>query len=216
MQERDPFARLKKRPAAAANDDDGFYVPGKPLDYIPVAKVLPRSRQWEKANKAHAFRRVPPNVVQAVRQAATNEGLTVDACTQALLEYALMCYERGDFRIEGVLSEQRRTVMPEHGWGGQPRAHWMEKTWGLTPPRPKPVKARPEKASQPWRKVVAYRLSDDVMEKVSRLRQEKAAPAGEVLARLLMHALNAYENGRMVFVEGTEVKAVTTAGRETP
>lgn len=202
MEERDPFARLKKRPTGA----DGAFVPGKPLDYIPVAKVLPRSRQWEKINKAHAFRRVPKNVQKAVRQAAENEGLTVDATAQALIEYALMCYERGDLQIDAILSEQRRTVMPAQGWGGQSRAHWMEKSWGLVPPRKSPVKAAPEKVERPWRDwpVVAYRLSDEVFEKVNKIWKEKYAPAGEVLARLLMHALNAYESGRMVFIQGSD------------
>jgi len=214
MQERDPFARLKKRPLEpdGAAGSGRSYVPGNPLDYIPVAKVLPRSRRWEKAHKAHAFRRVPPNVVRAVRQAAVNENLTVDGAAQAFLGYALMCYERGDIQIDGLLSEQRRTVLPEQGWGGQPRAHWLEKSWGLTPPRPKNPKPKTEKADQLWRKVIAYRLSAEVFSRIDRLRKEQDAPAGEVLARLLMHALNAYESGRLVFSPGDEMKSGGSEG----
>ncbi len=210
MTRRDPFSDLNPSLSGASYDEP--VLPGKnrqPLDYIPIAQVLPRSRKWEKVHKAHAFRRVPPNVQQAVRQAAYNESLTVDAIAQALLEYALMCCERGDLSLDAVLSEQRRTLLPEHGWGGHSRARWLEKSWGLTPPRKKPIKPKQPQIERPWRdwKVVAYRLSDRVFGEVDRLRKEKMVPAGEVLTRLLMHALNAYESGRLAFVSGEDAKS---------
>ena len=209
MTRRDPFADL--HPSQPRNPYEAPAQPGKsrqPLDYIPIAQTLPRSRKWEKAHKAHAFRRVPPNVQQAVRQAAYNESLTVDAVAQALLEYALMCSERGDLVLDAVLSEQRRTLLPENGWGGHSRVCWLEKNWGMTPPRKKPVRSKPANLERPWRDwpVVAYRLSDTVFDQVNRLRLEKAVPSGEVLTRLLMHALNAYECGRLVFLSGGEMQ----------
>lgn len=218
MPRRDPFADLNQLSYESSYDEPGL--PGRmrqPLDYIPIAQVLPRSRKWEKTHKAHAFRRVPPNVVQAVRQAAYNESLTVDAAAQAFLEYALMCYERGDLPLDAMLSEQRRTLLPEHGWGGHSRARWLEKNWGMTPPRKKPVRAAPTKVERPWRdwKVIAYRLSDDIFAQVDRLRKEKTVPAGEVLTRLLMHALNAYESGRMAFITGEEAP-ISSARSEIP
>ncbi len=213
MPRRDPFADLKPNFSNEPN------ISGKlrqPLDYIPVAQLLPRSRKWEKTHKAHAFRRVPPNIVQAVRQAAYNESLTVDAAAQAFLEYALMCYERGDLHLDAMLSEQRRTLLPENGWSGQARARWLEKTWGLTPPRKKPVKVTPAKVERPWRdwKVVAYRLSDAIFARVDSLRKEKFVPSGEVLARLLMHALNAYEIGRMAFLPPEAQNSDLTGSRK--
>jgi hypothetical protein len=205
MARRDPFADLKSSQAEEAYNQ--LDLPGKlrqPLDYIPVAQAMPRSRRWEKTHKAHAFRRVPPNVQQAVRQAAYNESLTVDSVAQAFLEFALMCYERGDLPLDAQLIERGQTLLPEHGWGGHSRARWLEKTWGLTPPRKKPLKVTPTKVERPWKdwKVVAYRLSDAVFAQVDRLRREKYVPSGEVLTRLLMHALNAYEIGQMAFLAG--------------
>ena len=53
---------------------------------------------------------------------------------------------------------------------------------------------------RPWKDwpVVAYRLSDDLVQAVTGLCKSKAAARGEVLSRLLMYALDAYETGRLV------------------
>ena len=168
-----------------------------------------RNRDWESQHPARAFRSVPPNIHAAIRAMAENEDLTMDHVVQALLEFSLVCYQRGEFAIEPVLSNGRRTLFPDEQPSGrqQKRLRWTEKTWGLKPPRKRPGRSRQGQAVRPWKDwpVVAYRLSNDQFHTIIQICQAKSAARGEVLSKLLMYALDAYETGRLVFEAETDI-----------
>jgi len=199
---RDPFEEWDQAIGQSSGEDPLARGSGykRPMDYIPAAKVRLRSRRWEKRNKARSFRRVPPNVPDSIRMVARNESLTVDDVADALLDYALTCYQRNELKLEPELSEQRRTLMPERGWDGRSRLRWLEERWNPKPPRQTPAKAKLVHSPQPWKDwpIVAYRLSPKVVKEIDAIRGEKSVPAGEVFTRLIMHAMNAYQDGKLV------------------
>ena len=167
-----------------------------------------RRRDWEAAHHSHAFRCVAPNVHTAVRAVAINEGCSVDQAAQALIEFGLACYRRGEVPIEPVLQKSRRTLFPEEQ-GKKGELRWTEKTWGLTPPKKRKSKAKSEQKARPWKDwpVVSYRLADATFTEIVEVCENRQANRGEVVTKLLMHALDAYEAGRLV-LESDEPRPV--------
>jgi len=183
------------------------------VDQLRVAQKT-RRRDWEEQHKARAFRGVAPNVHAAIRAAAENEQYSVDEIAQAFLDFSLQCCRRGEIELQPVLSNQRRTLFPEaeqHGNkpGKKPRLQWTEKTWGLKPPKKRARNARTGMEGRPWKDwpVVAYRLSSDLFNAIVQIGLDQDIRRGELVSKLLMHALDAYEVGRLVIVSETAEEA---------
>lgn len=219
-----PFEKARKEqdlwtgtePYPDLQDDYRF---AQPLDYIPVTKAPARNRKWEKKNKPRAFRRVPPNVQDAVRAVAKKETLPVDDIANALLDYSLNCYEQNQLHLEAELSQYRRTLMPERGWDGRPRVRWLEERWIPNPPRQTKLRERQTNSAQPWKDwpIVAYRLRPEVAQQIDEIWKRMQVPAGELVSRLLMHALNLYFQEKLFFmVEGETGRLVEPAAAQNP
>lgn len=206
----DPFEKARqanglwegREPYPDLQDDYRF---AQPLDYIPITKAPMRNRKWEKKNKARAFRCISPNMQQDVRNLAKAENLTADDLVNALLDYGLTCYERGTLKLEPELSKYRRTLLPERGWDGKTRVRWLEERWTPNPQRQTRAKEKLMHSEQAWKEwpIAAYRISPDVLNRLDALRQKLMVSAGDIVMRLLIHAMLVYREGNLVFqVEG--------------
>lgn len=183
------------------------------VDQLRVADKT-RRRDWEEQHKSRAFRGVAPNVHAAVRAVAENEQHTIDEMAQALLDFSLLCYQRGEIELQPVLDNQRRTLFPGvEGRSARPgkkaKVQWTEKTWGLKPPKKRTAKVKKGVDVRPWKDwpVVAYRLSDELFRAIERIGVDQEIQRGELVSKLLMHALDAYEAGRLVIVSETGEEA---------
>lgn len=165
------------------------------------AQPRTRTRTWDRCNRAHAFRGIPPNTQAAVRAVANNHTITVDQAAQALLSYALSCIWNGTLKLEPVLEYGQSTLFPNTRFSRSRKVvHWSEKSWGLTPPKKKPHKVKQEGEVRPWRDwpVVAYRLEPETLERLSQLWKKHQLRRGEFVSYLLQHSLDAYESGKLV------------------
>ncbi|NUM48661.1 MAG: hypothetical protein HUU38_28470 [Anaerolineales bacterium] len=178
------FAR-EALPEADVNESDLH------LSWLQTSEKTPRPRAWEKANRAATYRGVPPQLHARVKEVAGELEVIVDEVARVFLEYGLACYQRGDLRIEPVLN-MKLTLFPK----GQRR--WYENPQTPTPPTRQ--KKKPKKQEhKPWRLPrVSYRLPASIRQQVDEIRQEKNVPVGEVVTLFLSHALEAYENGRLI------------------
>lgn len=178
------------------------------LSTLRMPTTRRRNRRWEQKFKAKTYRGVSPQAHAAVKEAAANQGCSIDQAAVAFLEYALTCYQRGDrdLCLEPEFRCGRWTLYPEwfsHSKLPKNKVVWSENKWDLKPPKSRegieksdldPAPIKPWK-DWPW---VSYRLPDTVVEAIDKLRIDRTVPAGEVVTRLLEHASRAYCTGRLV------------------
>ncbi len=153
-------------------------------DAEPERKKL-RDRTWEKRHNGLTVRGVPTETRQAVKTVARDNGCSADAVARAFLEYALVCYERGDLVLEPVLSAGRRTLAAS--------AVWEERKRNPTPP----IKKRKAPTSS-WKLMTHYRLPDELIERIKEICTKLTIRRGETVAYLLAHSLGAYNTGVLV------------------
>ncbi len=163
----------------------------------PEAK---RNRQWEQNHKAVTYRMVPTALRAQVRRVAAGVGCNVDQLAQALLEYGLTCYRRQELVFWPQPSPQGLTLYPARRAAGKRKLRWQENRWNPRPPEHKP---RPRRKGQDgerplYEQRVTYRLGKALRAEIAGLAKEKQVPAGEVVRRLLEHALAAYQRGELV------------------
>lgn len=172
-------------PEAEVNESDLH------LTWLQTAEKTPRTRTWEKANRAVTYRGVPPQLHTRVKELAGELGVNLDDVARAFLEFGLACYQRGELRIEPVLN-LKLTLFPKGNRG------WYENPQTPTPPARQKKKPKKEE-HKPWRLPrVSYRLPDAIRQQVDEVRQQKHVPVGEVVTLFLAHALEAYEKGRLI------------------
>lgn len=161
------------------------------LTWLQTAEKTTRTRTWEKTHRATTYRGVPPQLHARVKELSGELAVNLDDVARAFLEFGLACYQRGELRIEPVLN-LKLTLFPK----GQ--RSWYENSQAPTPPVRN--KKKPKKENhKPWRLPrVSYRLPASIRQQVDEIRQEKNVPAGEVVTLFLSHALEAYENGRLI------------------
>lgn len=177
------------------------------IEQLRVAEVKQRDRSWEKmtTNRPTTYRGVPPKLQAAIREIAADLQVNMDDVGRAFLEFGMQCYRQGEIRMTAVLSNQRLTLFPAaDAWGSKPRPGWFEQVWDAQPPEPGTKQRTRRKAdgntTKPWQwPRVSYRgLPDDLKAAIQELHQQHSVPAGEVVTLLLGHALEAYQNGRLV------------------
>ena len=119
-----------------------------------------------------------------------------------------MCYRRGDFKLEPGLGLRGQTLLPQ-GWSPEAKPIWAEKVWAAQPPK---RKVRRKKAGTPlYKQVVNYRLSPDLLQQIEDVCGILRSPDGtllrrqyhdgEVVARFLTYAIEAYQTGKLVLKE---------------
>jgi hypothetical protein len=202
-------------PGAAPIDEKAFkgvapVVPPAPspqsvVEQLRVAAEKKRDRTWEQQalNRPMLFRRVPPDLREAVKEIAGDLQVRVDDVARAFLEFGLQCYYRGEIYIQPTLQEGRLTLFPKGSIqpGKNLLSGWVEQIQNQQPPaRPtrkrRQANANPEK---PWKWQVSYRgIPVEIQSQLRALHQEKAVPLGEIATLLLAYSLDAYQRGRLV------------------
>lgn len=159
-----------------------------------------RKREWEKSHPHHCYRGVPAEVHDQVKQVANDLGVPVDEVARAFIEYSLMCIQQGNLILSGMPS-QRRVRMTLYPFTG---AGWAENGW--TPQPPKRTRRRAESQPALWREAVYYRLPNELHEQVKQTARD-VYPVGEVVAVLLKHGLEKYNEGVLVLLPQPKTSA---------
>ncbi len=169
----------------------------------PKIKTV-RDRSWERNNPKKPYRKVPHSIRDAVNEIAAAYGYNASQAAQAFLEYALLCYQRGDFALELELDRRGLTLMPG-GWSAEKIPIWAENTWGKQPATKK--KRRKKGELSLYKQQVTYRFSPDLVEQIDVVCEVQRAPDGtihsrkyhdgEVVARFLTFAIDAYHTGKL-------------------
>ena len=106
------------------------------LDQLRTAEPkiqMVRDRSWEGKHPSKTYRKVPNQVRDTVNEIAATYGYNASQIAQAFLEYALMCYHRGDFELDLELGQNGLTLM-SRGWSDEKKPIWAESTWGKQTP----------------------------------------------------------------------------------
>lgn len=162
------------------------------LEAARKPKTKERKREWEKANPSRCYRGVPAEIREQIKEVAEELGVTADEVARALLEYGLLCIQRGTLVIEPAAS-QRRVRMTLYPFSG---AGWAENGW--TPQPPKRSGRKKDEPPALWREAAYYRISDELHEQIKRAAQ--FVPVGEAVAVLLKHGLESYRSGVLVLL----------------
>ena len=168
-----------------------------------------RDRSWESKHPSKTYRKVPHEIRDTVNEIAKTYGYNSSQIAQAFLEYALMCYHRGDFELELELDKSGLTLM-RGGWSDDKKPIWAESTWGNKPPK-KRKKRRRKNGNSLYKQFVGYRLSPDLIEQIDVVCEAKRGPDGdlvsrtyhdgEIIARFLIFSIEAYNTGKLALQE---------------
>ena len=161
-----------------------------------------RDRSWESKHPGRTYRKVPNQVRDTVSEIAEACGYNASQIAQAFLDYALMCFRRGDFKLELELSQRGLALMPE-GWSAEKKPIWAENAWRSKPP--KKVKRRKRNEKLLYKQQVTYRLSPDLVDQIDDICEarrnhdgsliNRTYHDGEVVTRFLAFAIEAYNSG---------------------
>ena len=163
-----------------------------------------RNRSWERNNPNKSYRRVPRPIRDTVNKIAAAHGYNASQVAQAFLEYALVCYRRGDFALELELDRRGLTLMPG-GWSDDHKPIWAENVWGE---QPAPKKKRRKKNEISLHKqMINYRLSSNLIAQIGEVCETRRSEDGtlinrryhdgEVVARFLTFSIEAYHTGKL-------------------
>jgi hypothetical protein len=175
------------------------------VEQLRVAEKKSRDRKWEKQpeNRPMLFRGIPPGLRSAIKEIAISLNVRVDDVARAFLEFGLQCYRKGEIQVQPVLSDGQRTLFParDDSWGRNSLPGWYEKVWEQQSPQ---NKARRNNNAggireKTWKWQVSYRgIPGSLQAEIRQIRTEKDVPLGEVATLFLGHALEAFQNGRLV------------------
>ncbi len=171
------------------------------VEQLRVAEKQPRDRQWERENRPVLYRGVPASLHADLKQIAAELQVRAGDVARAFLEYALLCHQRGDLPIEPVFSNQRLTLFPTGQSWGKEKPGWYEKAFPTKPAAAPVRKGKAAKNSPPkaWQQQVAYRgIPEEVQAAIHNIHANNHVPLGEVVTLLLGHAMQAYQDGRLV------------------
>jgi hypothetical protein len=168
-----------------------------------------RDRSWECKHPSKTYRKVPQEIRDSVNEIAATYGYNASQIAQAFLEYALMCYRRGDFELELELDKNGLTLIPG-SWSPEKKPIWAENTWGNKPPK-KRKKRRRKNGTPLYKQFVGYRISPDLVEQIDEVCEAKRSPDGllisrtyhdgEVVARFLAFSIEAHNTGNLALKE---------------
>jgi hypothetical protein len=181
--------------------------PASVLDQLRTAEPKiqkVRDRSWERENPKKSYRKVPFEIRDAIKEIAETYGYNTSQIAQAFLEYALVCYHRGEIKLELELGQNGLTLMPR-GWSAEKKPIWAENVWGK--PIPKKKKRRTKNETKLYQQRVHYRLSPALINEIDaacEVRRDSDGSLisrtyhdGEVVARFLTFALEAYNAGKL-------------------
>ncbi len=167
------------------------------LDMMPVAEERPkRNRQWEKAQMANqvSYRGIPKEVQTALKTIAGALDVTTEEVARAFLEFGLYCFRNNEIDVQAHVKGRHMTLFP-NGWNRQPA--WTDCGWGK---KAETHTTREKKKREPatWQTVVTYRrIPVEVKKAIQGISALHTVPVGEVATLFFLHALQAYQNGRL-------------------
>ena len=183
--------------------------PASILDQLRVAepkKKQVRDRSWEGKNPNKRYRKVPGQIRETIISIAADYGYNASQIAQAFLEYALMCYRRADFALDLELDPKHGLTLLPGGWTQEQKPIWAENTWGKQPPKP-PKKKHKRAGVDLWKQAVNYRLSPAIVSEIDAVCEvrrdadgkilSRKYHDGEVVARFLTFAIDAYNSGKL-------------------
>ena len=203
----------------------------EPIDLIPMAKKAERDRVWEKKNKAYSYRipqRLRAEAIE-VRESVLSiasfdenghlrmDRTTVDDVARELLSYAL-----------AKSKEENLTFAPTRT--GKMKLEWKEAEQGWKSPIVLKKVEKKKKKAPAKQFFLAYRWSSEQHAKIEALAGEVHAvrlrddgsiknnphrfsvPPGEIVVRLLMRAVTAYKERKMVLSTRPETAAQKVTG----
>ena len=186
--------------------------PATILDQLRTAEPkiqMVRDRSWEGKHPSKTYRKVPHEIRDTVNEIAETYGFNASQIAQAFLEYALMCYQRGDFELELELDQNGLTLM-RGGWSDEKKPIWAENTWGNKPPKKK-KKRRRKNGTPLYKQRVNFRLSLDLVAQIDEVCETQRGPDGdlisrtyhdgEVVTRFLTFSIEAYNTGKLALKE---------------
>lgn len=181
--------------------------PTEPLDMIPTAKSVKRSRtkrtrKWEEIpeHRARSYR-VPDHlrtlvgdkdaqtgVQYAIREAADEYTTTVSEVARNMMDFALSQLRAGEIKLEPRPRSEGRMMCLE--WS------FHEDAWPreVRPPRKKKEKKSP---LAPPPIFLAYRWGRDIDQQIKELAIKVGVPSGELVVYLLLHAIKVYNAGQL-------------------
>jgi hypothetical protein len=181
--------------------------PASVLDQLRTAEPKiqkVRDRSWESNHPGRTYRKVPNQVRDAVNEIAATYGYNASQIAQAFLEYALVCYHRGEIKLELEIGQNGLALMPG-GWSTEKKPIWAENTWGKQPTKKKRRRRTTEMSL--YKQRVNYRLSPDLIAQIDEVCEARRGQDGylisrtyhdgEVVARFLTFALEAYNTGKL-------------------
>ena len=164
-----------------------------------------RNRSWESQHPSKTYRKVPHVIRDTINEIAATYEYNASQIAQAFLEYALMCYQRGDFKLDLELDKHGLTLIPG-GWSEELKPIWAESTW--TSKSQKKKKRRKKTGTPLYKQRVHYRLSPDLIEMIDKVCKTSRDSSGvlihrtyhdgEVIARFLTFAIEAYNTGKLI------------------
>jgi hypothetical protein len=167
-----------------------------------------RDRSWESKHPSKTYRKVPHEIRDTVNEIAAVYEYNASQIAQAFLEYALMCYQRGDFKLNLELDQNGLTLMPG-GWSEEQKPIWAESTWGNKSPKKK--KRRKRTGIPLYKQFVGYRLSPILIEQIDEVCEarrdsdgiliHRTYHDGEIVARFLTFSIDAYYSGKLLLEE---------------
>ena len=192
---RDPFDK---------KDSEISTQPSSLYDSLRVAAPRKRNRQWEKGQQSRkvVYRGIDPKLALKVKTIADDLQVPTGEVACAVLEYALRCYERGDFDLYPRPNPERMrmTLFPK-----DKSAHSVS--------RPQRT-SRQKRTEALWRVITTWRgFSPELKQELAALASEDGlhVPIGELITALLRFGLRAYETGLLKLEPKPKATAFTLA-----
>ena len=180
-----------------------FIAPTDTLSLIPTAAQAKRSepkrkRPWEKNHRGHSYyipnkyralvgvEKEDEGIRKSIRALAEKHSTTVGSIACALMDFALSGLRSGRLSLASLANPDGRKM--QIIWT------YQEESWPQTIP---PAKQQPIKVLKPRKLYVNYRWDARIDQQVIAEAERLDVPHGELVVRLLLHALDAYQSGKL-------------------
>ena len=195
---RDPF---DKKDSEISTQPPNLY------DSLRVAAPRKRNRQWEKQQQSRkvVYRGIDPKLALKVKTIADELQVPTGEVACVVLEYALRCYERGDFDLYPRPNPERMrmTLFPK-----DKSAHSINRSQRTS---------RQKRTEALWRVITTWRgFSPELKQELAVLASDDGlhVPIGELITALLRFGLKAYETGLLKLEPKPKATAFTLARKD--
>ena len=193
----------RRNPFDKTNSEIPVPTPGL-YDSLRVAAPRKRNRQWEKQQQSRkvVYRGIDPKLALKVKTIADDLLVPGGEVACAVIEYALRCYERGDFDLHPRPNpdRMRMTLFPRSD-----STHSMKRLQ---------CTSRQKRPEALWRVITTWRgFFPELKKELAALASDDGlhVPIGELITALLRFGLKAYEAGLLTLEPKPKSTAFTLA-----